>query len=186
MRSWSGRTRCTSTSLSARDGWAYRRPAGPSTSDPDARNGWETHLRIVWMLDGGLPRPRCHRPVFDLDGNLLGFPDLLDPEAGTVGEFDGGDHREPAQHGADNAREELFEDHGLVVTRATSLDFADRAGLAARMRRAHARGLRRDHKVDRWTLELPPEWGAAGAEDDLAELLDGVEATWTQVRTSPR
>lgn len=151
-------------------------------ADPGARNGWETRLRMVWMLEAGLPRPLCNPPVFDLDGKLLGYPDLIDPEAGTVGEFDGKGHRELAQHGADNNREELFEDHGLVVTRAISLDFADQDGLSARMRRAHARGSRRDRRHDRWTLEIPPDWGAVGAEDELAALLDGVDATWTGVR----
>jgi hypothetical protein len=30
--------------------------------------------------------------VFDLDENFLGIPDLLDPDAGLVLEFDGQDH----------------------------------------------------------------------------------------------
>ena len=31
--------------------------------------------------------------VFDVDGNLLGYPDLLDVEAGIAVEYDGDDHR---------------------------------------------------------------------------------------------
>ena len=127
---------------------------------------------MVWMLTAGLPRPLCNPPVFDLDGTLLGFPDLLDPEAGAVGEFDGKGHRELAQHGADNARKECLEDHGLVVTRAVSLKFADRPGLAERMRRARARGMQRDRRRDRWTLEAPPGWGGVDAVHELDARLD--------------
>ena len=46
--------------------------------------------------------------------------DLLDPEAGLVGEYDGEGHRELDRHVLDNAREEWFEDAGLVVVRACS------------------------------------------------------------------
>jgi hypothetical protein len=146
-------------------------------ADPLARNGWETRLRMVWLLEARLPRPLCNPPVFDLQGRLLGYPDLLDPDAGTVGEYDGGGHRRLGQHARDNVREELFEDHGLVVTRATSVDFGDTTALATRMRRAHARGLRRDRRRDRWTLEVPPHWGAMGAS--VRELLDEQDRGWT-------
>jgi len=144
-------------------------------ADPMARNRWETRMRMAWVLDAGLPRPLCNPPVFDLYGNLLGYPDLIDPEAGTVGEFDGGLHRELAQHGQDNEREERFEDSGLVVTRAVSLDFKDRGALAARMRRAHVRGRGRDRRRDGWTLEPPHDWDAAGSEADLTDLLAALD-----------
>jgi hypothetical protein len=147
-------------------------------ADPMARNGWETRLRMVWVLDANLPRPLCNTPVFDLQGRLLGFPDLLDPDAGTVGEYDGKDHRELDRHSSDNVREELFEDHGLVVTRATSVDYRDRAGLAARMRRARARGLGRDRGRDQWTLQPPPDWGALCPESQLHTVLDELDAAW--------
>jgi len=44
----------------------------------------ETRMRLAWVLGAGLPTPLVNRAVFDLTGNLLGYPDLLDPEAGTV------------------------------------------------------------------------------------------------------
>lgn len=144
-------------------------------TDPMARNGWETRLRMIWMLDAGLPRPLCNPPVFDLSGNLLGFPDLLDPEAGMAGEFDGSGHRELAQHDLDNIREELFEDHGLVVSRATSIDIGHRLELARRFRRAHARGRVRDRRNDRWTLDAPADWGALDADAELAALFEASE-----------
>jgi hypothetical protein len=154
-------------------------------ADPQARNGWETRLRMVWVGEAGLPRPLCNPPVFDLRGNLLGFPDLLDPEAGLVGEFDGSVHRGLAHHGHDNVREELLEDHNLVVTRAVSLDFADPPALAQRMRRAYQRGLRRDRRLDRWTLLAPPDWGGDGAEDELGALFDAADAAWAARISAP-
>ena len=134
--------------------------------DPMSRNGWETRMRMVWMLDAGLPRPRCNPPVFDRFEGLLGYPDLLDPEAAVVFEYDGAGHRGSRQHDADNRREETLEHHGLVVARVSRADLGDRRGLTDRMQRTRRRGLRRDRAHDAWTLEVPPSWGAYGAEDD--------------------
>jgi len=121
----------------------------------------ETRLRLAWVVDARLPTPLVNPPVFDLEGNLLGLPDLLDPEAGTVSEYDSDDHRDLVAHTADNSREELFEHHGLVVTRVTKLDLraARRPALVTRFRQAHARGLRRDRGQDRWTLQPPHRRG---------------------------
>lgn len=118
----------------------------------------ESRTRMVWVLDAWLPPPLVNAPLFDLDGRLLGIGDLVDPEAGHVHEVDGAQHRELDQHTADNAREELFEGHGLVVSRSTSQDRADPARLAARMRATNKRGLARDRTRDRWTLTPPPGW----------------------------
>jgi very-short-patch-repair endonuclease len=57
-----------------------------------------------------------------------------------VAEYDGAQHRELDQHTSDNAREEGFEDHGLVVARATSLDlWRRRSQLVTRLRDAPPR-----------------------------------------------
>jgi hypothetical protein len=45
----------------------------------------ETRLRLIWVVDAGLPMPLVNQPVFDLDGALLGIADLLDPVAGLGG-----------------------------------------------------------------------------------------------------
>ncbi|MGH3499303.1 MAG: hypothetical protein ACRDQA_00135 [Nocardioidaceae bacterium] len=119
----------------------------------------ETRLRLMWMLEAGLPTPVVNRPVFSLDGELLGVPDIIEPESATVGEYDGDDHPAAVNHTDDNEREELFEDHNLTVMRATRIDLRwRRSATVARMRGARARGLRRDHSHDRWTLEPPPWW----------------------------
>ena len=124
---------------------------------PGVRSPWETRLRL-FVLELGLPEPLVNVPVFDLDGNFLGAPDLLDLEAGLAIEFDGAGHRERKQHRADNVREEGFERGGLVVARADSLDLTlHRAELGRRLRAAHADALRNRRPV-RWTLAEPSWW----------------------------
>ncbi|HWL98599.1 MAG TPA: hypothetical protein VNP20_14715 [Nocardioidaceae bacterium] len=63
------------------------------------------------------------------------------------------------------------EDAGILVGRATALDFAERAALAERMRRTHRRGRQRDRRVAAWTLSAPSSWGPMGAEEELRDLL---------------
>jgi hypothetical protein len=50
-------------------------------------------MRLIWTLDAQLPPPLCNWPLADLARNYLGRPDLLCPELGIYGEFDGADHR---------------------------------------------------------------------------------------------
>jgi hypothetical protein len=100
--------------------------------DAGSRNPWESRFRVLWMVDAGMPRPRCNAPLRDEFGGLLGIVDLLDEAAGVVGEFDGGGHRDIDIHTYDNIREGRLEDYGLEVVRATSVDFAHRARTAGR------------------------------------------------------
>jgi hypothetical protein len=116
----------------------------------------ESRLRVVWVLEAGLPRPLVNPDLVDPDlGYLFGRPDLLDPESATAGEYDGAVHRELAQHAADNAREEGFERRNLVVVRATSIDlYVRRPALVARFRAGYADGLARDRSRDRWAVRI--------------------------------
>jgi hypothetical protein len=117
----------------------------------------ESRLRLLWVVDAGLPHPRVNRPVFDPAGVLLGVPDLLDPESGLVGEYDGAVHRDARRHAADNVREERLESHGLTVVRATAIDLKHkRAQSALRLRDGYRRAMARNRRLDRWTME-PPE-----------------------------
>ena len=120
-------------------------------ADPAAANPWESRLRIFAMLRAGLPRPLVNQPVFDLEENFLGTPDLLDPESGLVLEFDGQDHRRRLQHRADNIREEKLEVVNLTVCRVDSLDLRQPVPLIQRLRARHAQGMARDRSRDRWT-----------------------------------
>lgn len=127
-------------------------------STDDSRSPMESRMRLVWVLDAGLPTPQCNKPIFDLRGNLLGVPDLLDPVAGVVGEYDGADHTELDRRRGDASREQLFRDHGLEYFELVTGDLNDRDLAVRRMRstRSRARFLPPDQR--RWTLEQPDWW----------------------------
>ncbi len=82
-------------------------------ADPRSRSPQEVDLRLIWQLDAGLPRPRMNWPVADDGGRYLGKPDLLCPELGVYGEFDGADHRSKRRHRIDVRRHEDFRRVGL-------------------------------------------------------------------------
>jgi hypothetical protein len=82
-------------------------------ADVRSRSPQEADLRLVWQLDAGLPRPRMNWPVADDDGRYLGKPDLLCPELGVYGEYDGADHRSRGRHRVDVRRHEDFRRVGL-------------------------------------------------------------------------
>ena len=109
-------------------------------ADPRARSSGESRLRVVWVVDAGLPRPEVNALIVDTDGEVIAMSDLLDPSVGLAGEYDGSTHRELDAHADDNGREEDLEDRGLVVVRATSLDVGPRRpSLVARLRAGHRR-----------------------------------------------
>jgi len=110
--------------------------------NPRSRSRPESRLRLVWILDAGLPVPQVNPELSDGRGRLLGLPDLLEEDTGLVGEYDGGQHRELGNHTADNVREEAFEREDLTVVRATSLDLGG-IRLVRRLRAGHADAARR-------------------------------------------
>jgi len=133
-----------------------------------SRSPNEVRMRLVWELDTGFARPLINRPVFDQRGRLLGIPDLLDPVAGVVGEYDGADHRGARRHSSDVDREGRLRDAGLELFRVTGPDLLDPAKVVRRMvaTRSRARFLPPGHRA--WTVEPP-----AGTEPelDLDEML---------------
>ncbi len=151
--------------LAAVSAYAARRPgwggvptarAALALADARARSAGESRMRLFWIQEAGLPRPLVNAHVLDRAGRLIGIVDLLDDDAGLVGEYDGAGHREAAQHGDDNAREEWLEDLNLVVVRLGAADL--RPGLRARSRlrlqAAARRAAARDRSRDRWTVRL--------------------------------
>ena len=110
-------------------------------ADPGARSTGESRLRVLWLLEAGLPQPVCNAYVVDAVGEVVACTDLLDPRTGMCAEYDGPTHRTLEGHTSDNSREEALEDLGLVVVRATSVDLwrRNRPATARRLQRAHAR-----------------------------------------------
>lgn len=130
--------------------------AAAKLTDGRVLSPWESRLRCCYLLDAELPdNLLLNVPIFR-GCRELGRPDLLDPDAGLVLEFDGAQHRDREQHHRDNIREKAFEATNLTVVRCDSLDLRqERPGLVRRMRTGYARSLCRDRSKDRWTLRPP-------------------------------
>jgi hypothetical protein len=139
-------------------------------ADEGSRSPPETRLRLVWMLDAARPRPLANPPVFDLDGQLLGYPDLLDPEAGVVGEYDGEDHRDALRHSSDVRRESAFRDHDLEMFRVTGPDMRNPQLVVERIRSAYRRARRVPPDRRTWTLVPPPWWPTPLSLDEQLAL----------------
>lgn len=133
-------------------------------ADEDSRSPKETEMRLVWMLDAGFPRPLSNRAVLDRRGRLLGVADLLDPEAGVVGEYDGGDHADKRRRRRDARREDAFREVGLEPFKVVTGDLDDTDLVVGRMTRARSRALWLPPSECRWTLDE--------STDEPAETLD--------------
>jgi hypothetical protein len=127
-------------------------------ADENSRSPSETRLRLIWIIDAGLPRPLVNQPVFNLDGRLIGIPDLFDPESGMAGEYDGQDHRRASRHSSDVDREGRFRDHHLEVFRVTGPDMAHRERVVRRIHASYARAQWVPEARRTWTLTPPPWW----------------------------
>ncbi len=123
----------------------------------ESRSPQESRLRLVWVIDAGLPAPACNRPIFSRSGQFLGTPDLFDTEAGLVVEYDGADHRRPTRRRRDVARAERFRNHGLDYVEVVEGDLGDRPSLVKRLIAARRRALANAVRPQ-WTLETPHWW----------------------------
>jgi hypothetical protein len=120
-------------------------------ADAHCRSPQESRLRLTWLLDAGFPPPLMNRGVWDLTGDLIGVPDLFDPEAGVCGEYDGAFHRDRARHRRDVHRWEGFRAVGLETFTVVA---GDRPSVVVqRMRAARDRALWLPARSRRWTLE---------------------------------
>lgn len=155
--------------VSVEEAWVYAEAHPAWTGVPQAReaialadeNAWsppEVSTRLIWVLDAQLPRPRCNQPVFDLRGNHVGTPDLLDPVAGVVVEYDGALHLAGEQRVVDVTREEAFRRVGLEYLTVLSSHLSDRDRTAARMQEVRRRALAARPAERRWTIDPPPWW----------------------------
>lgn len=134
-------------------------------ADEDSWSPKESEMRLIWMLDAGFPRPLCNRSVHDLQGRLLGVADLLDVEAGLVGEYDGMDHAGRHRRRRDARREDDFRAAGLECFKVVTGDLVDVALVVDRMRRARSRALWLPPTQRLWRL-------GADSEEDPSETLD--------------
>lgn len=106
-----------------------------------AESPQESAMRLLWC-EAGLPVPESNAEILDGTGRFVARVDVLDTEAGLVGEYDGAVHASAGSRSADATRQQRLEQLGLVVVRATSVDLATPAARAAwcvRLREAHRR-----------------------------------------------
>lgn len=124
----------------------------------------EVGMALAWVLDAGLARPLCNVPIFDRTGRLIAIVDLLDPEAGCVGEYQGAEHKDRERHRKDVAREQGLRDAGLECFEVVGGDLGDRDLVVKRMHAARQRSQFRRPADRLWTLDEPewwPAWAAA-------------------------
>lgn len=114
-------------------------------------------LARLWCRDQGLPAPAQQRTVRTREGRFVAEVDFVWEEFRTVLETDGrkkyvpgvGDAAPDDVLWAEKLREDELRDCGLEVVRGYWRDGADGgAALAARVRRAFARGQRRDDEPE--------------------------------------
>jgi hypothetical protein len=141
-------------------GWTGMDRARVGAEDMD-ENAWsptEVSMRRTWEHGAKLPRPLCNRPVFDLNRRHLGTPDLIDPIAGVVGEYNSSLHLEGTQRTIDVGREARFRDVGLEFVEMITSDLSDPLPFIGRLRAAYARAARIPVAERRWTITPPPWW----------------------------
>jgi hypothetical protein len=146
--------------LAGQNGWTGI-PRARKALGYAVENSWspaETLMRLVWEVDAELPRPLCNVPIFDVHGHHLGTPDLLDPETGLTGEYDGPVHLPRAQRAKDVQRADLLRAHDLEPVTMMAEDFGDLDGYLRRLREARRRAARHGSARRSWTIEPPPWW----------------------------
>lgn len=122
-------------------------------------NSWspmESEMRLTWDIELGVSPIVCNHPVFDLAGNHVGTPDLLDLEAGVVGEYDGALHLAGRQRARDIRREGDFRRLGLEYVTMVASDRRDPSEFLRRTQDARRRA-RQTAGQRQWTV-TPPSW----------------------------
>jgi len=142
-------------------------------ADENAWSPMETWMRMAWVRDGGFRSPLSNRPVFDRDGRHLGTPDLIDPVAGVIGEYDGDGHLLRTQRDVDLRREARFREHGLQLVTMIAPDAADPTAFIARLTAAYRAAASAPRSARAWTLELPHWWTPTHTVELRSRLTSG-------------
>ena len=125
-------------------------------------NSWsamETLMRLIWVLDAGFPPPRCNQPVFDRQGRHIGTPDIIDIEAGVVGQYNGKLHLEGGRNAKDLQTEAAYRRAGLECFTMVAADQRlPETTVIPRMEEARQRARFEAENTRRWTVDPPPWW----------------------------
>lgn len=122
-------------------------------------NAWspkEVSTRFAWL--GAMPARtlRCNAPIFDLNGNHLFTPDLLDLAAGVAGEYNGAGHGSDDTRRKDLIRDDLARHHRIEVV-TTMAGMRERERFLHRLRGAYGRAAAQAGPRT-WTIEQPDWW----------------------------
>jgi hypothetical protein len=123
-----------------------------------SENSWspmEPVMRMTWLQARRVPL-LVNAPLFDEAGRHLITPDLIDPIAGVVGEYDGAPHRGTEPRERDLDREETYRRLGLELVTMMSADLSGRERFVRRLASAYQRAAAR-RVGGGWTL-IPPDW----------------------------
>jgi hypothetical protein len=127
-----------------------------------SENSWsamETVMRLIWVIDCEFPPPLCNRPIFDLQGQHIGTPDILDVEAGHVGEYMGGLHLDGDRRGKDLQKEAAYRRVGLEYFEMVAADNrSPETTVIPRMIETRRRARFEAESRRQWTIEPPPWW----------------------------
>jgi hypothetical protein len=172
---------CYSDKVSLSEVASYLQSLGPVTGIQQARdalaeaeeNSWspqETKMRGVWTRLAGLVRPLCNAPVFTLHGEHVGTPDLIDPQTGLLGLYNGSDHLSLVGASTDLKQESTYRNLGLEPVTMLATDWVDLRSFIERLHSAGRRA-REVHGPRAWTVE-PPAWWTPTHTVDRRRALD--------------
>jgi hypothetical protein len=150
-------------------------------SDENIWSPQEVTLLTRWREQRpGRTPPLCNPPIFDLRGRHLTTPDLLDVEAGVIGQYDGLVHEAIRVRRRDLDVEELCRDLGLEVVTMLSTDLRDLRSFDRRLAAAYERAdqRRREHSDRAWTLEQPGWWTDTSTVARRRALDDEARRIW--------
>ncbi|MEI7059314.1 hypothetical protein WBG06_26065 [Nocardioides sp. CCNWLW239] len=156
--------------------WALR------CADENVWSPAEVDLRLTWAVRMGLTDIVCNRPVFDLEGRHIGTPDVLDLQAGVVGEYDGELHLVGRQRAKDLRREGAFRRAGLEYVTMVASDRGDPSDFIRRTWEARTRARRTPVSERGWTLTPPPWWVPTNTVAERRALTDRQRRRFLRLR----
>ncbi|WGX95194.1 hypothetical protein [Nocardioides sp. L-11A] len=130
-----------------------------------------------WRDQRAGARLLCNPPIFDLRGNHLMTPDLLDAEAGVIGQYDGIVHDRTRVRRRDLEVEERCRGLGLEVVTMLSADLRDLRSFDGRLATAYRRAGQR-RPTPEWTLDQPWWWIDTSTVDRRRALGDEDRRIW--------
>ena len=155
--------------VSIEEMWVYVATLNGWTGVPQCRaalalaseNSWspmEVFMRLMWVVLCRFPVPLCNQPLFDRQGRHVGTPDILDVEAGVVGEYEG-----PVHLDGNVAGRTWLARLTTAASASSTSPWSGRTGALAttivpRMVEARQRARFEAESARAWTVAPPPWW----------------------------